>query len=67
VVIHSMRCSFTIVLRCRGLSKLRCGGEGLVHGVWQVLESAKHLFLGVDAPRTTCATTCLVWNDLLNN
>jgi hypothetical protein len=28
---------------------VRCGGEGLVlHGIWQVLESAKDLFLGVD-------------------
>jgi hypothetical protein len=33
-----------IVLRCQGLSKVRCSGEGLVlHGVWQVLESAKDL------------------------
>jgi hypothetical protein len=40
-----------IVLRCRGLSKVRRSGEGLVlHGVWQVLESAKDLFLGVDPP-----------------
>jgi hypothetical protein len=31
-----------------------------------VLESAKYLFLGVDPPRTTCAATCPVWNDLLN-
>jgi hypothetical protein len=31
-----------------------------------VLESAKVLFLGVVPPRTTCATTCLVWNGLLN-
>jgi hypothetical protein len=38
-VIHPLRCGLTIVLRCRGLSKVRCGGEGLVlHGVWQVLE-----------------------------
>jgi hypothetical protein len=51
VVIHRMRCGLTIVLRCRGLSKVRYGGEGLVlHGVWQVLESAKDLFLGVDPP-----------------
>jgi hypothetical protein len=51
-----MRCDLTIVLRCRGLSKVRCGGEGLVlHGVWQVLESAKDLFSGVDPPKTTCA------------
>jgi hypothetical protein len=34
VVIHSLRCGFAIVLRCRGLSKVRCGGEVLVlHGV----------------------------------
>jgi hypothetical protein len=42
VVIHLFRCGLAIVLRCPGLSKVRCGGEGLVlHGVWQVLESAK--------------------------
>jgi hypothetical protein len=52
VVIHPLRCGLAIVLRCRGLSKVRCSGEGLVlHGVWQVLESAKDLFLGVDLPR----------------
>jgi hypothetical protein len=48
VVIHLLRCGLAIVLRCRGLSKVGCSGEGLVHGVWQVLESAKDLFLGVD-------------------
>jgi hypothetical protein len=31
-----------------------------------VLESGKDLFLEVDPPWTTCATTCLVWNGLLN-
>jgi hypothetical protein len=31
-----------------------------------LLESAKDWFLGAD-PRTTCATTCLVWNDFLTN
>jgi hypothetical protein len=51
VVIHPLRCGLAIVLRCRGLSKVRCGGEGLVlHDVWQVLELAKDLFLGVDPP-----------------
>jgi hypothetical protein len=51
VVIHPSRCGLAIMLRCRGLSNMRCGGEGLVlHGVWQVLESAKDLFLGVDPP-----------------
>jgi hypothetical protein len=70
VVIHSMRCGFTIVLKCWGLSKLRCGGEGLVHGVWQVLESAKHLFLGVDPPgqhvppRVWYGMTCLIIREL---
>jgi hypothetical protein len=49
VVIHPLRCGSTVVLRCPGLSKVRYGGEGLVlHGVWQVLESAKDMFLGVD-------------------
>jgi hypothetical protein len=49
VAVHLLRCGLAIVLRCRGLSKVRCGGEGSVlHGVWQVLESAKDLFLGVD-------------------
>jgi hypothetical protein len=49
VVIHPLRCGLAIVLRCWGLSKVRCSGEGLVlHGVWQVLESAKVMFLGVD-------------------
>jgi hypothetical protein len=28
VVIHPMRCGLAIVLRCQGLSKVRCGGEG---------------------------------------
>jgi hypothetical protein len=52
VVIHPLRCGLAIVLRCRGLSKVRCGGEGLVlHGVQQVLELAKDPFLGVDPPR----------------
>jgi hypothetical protein len=31
-----------------------------------VLESAKDLFLGLEPPRATCATTCLAWNELLN-
>jgi hypothetical protein len=67
VVIHLLRCGLAIVLRCWGLSKVRYDGEGLVlHGVWQVLESAKDLFLGIDPPRGTCAATCLVWNSLLN-
>jgi hypothetical protein len=43
------------VLRCWGLRKVRCDGEGLVlHGVWQVLESAKDLFLGVDPQDNMC-------------
>jgi hypothetical protein len=51
VVIHLLRCGLAVVLRCWGLSNARCGGEGLVlHGVWQVLEPAKDLFLGVDPP-----------------
>jgi hypothetical protein len=67
VAIHPLRCGLAVVLRCRGLSKVRCGGEGSVlHGMWQVLESAKDMFLGVDPPRTTCAATCSVWNGLLN-
>jgi hypothetical protein len=73
VVIHPLRCGLPILLRCGGLSKVRCGGEGLVlYGVWQVLESAKDLFLIVDCPpppppsRTTCAAMCPIWNDLLN-
>jgi hypothetical protein len=45
-IIQPMRCGLTIVLRCQGLSEVRCGGEGLVlHGVWQVLELAKDMFL----------------------
>jgi hypothetical protein len=52
VAIHLLGCGLAIVLRCQGLSKVRCGGEGSVlHVVWQVLESAKDLFLGVDPPR----------------
>jgi hypothetical protein len=55
VVIHPLRCGLTIVFRCQGLSKVRCGGEGLVlHGVCQVLESAKDLFLGVDHHDNMC-------------
>jgi hypothetical protein len=51
VAIHLLRCGLAVVLRCRGLSKVRCGGEGLVlHGVWQVLESTKDMFLGVAPP-----------------
>jgi hypothetical protein len=51
VVVHPLRYGLAIVLRCWGLSKVRCDGEGLVlHGVWQVLESASDLFLGVDPP-----------------
>jgi hypothetical protein len=52
VAIHPLRCGSAIVLRCRGLSKVRCGREGSVlHGVWQVLESAKDLLLGLDTPQ----------------
>jgi hypothetical protein len=55
VVIHLLRCGLVVVLRCRGLSKVRCGGEGLVlHRVWQVLESAKDPFLGVDPQDNMC-------------
>jgi hypothetical protein len=51
VVIHPLRCGLAIVLRCWDLCKVRCDGEGLVlHGVWQVLESAMDMFLGVDTP-----------------
>jgi hypothetical protein len=51
VVIHLLRCGLAIMLRCQGLSKVKCSGEGLVlHGVWQVFELAKDLFLGVDLP-----------------
>jgi hypothetical protein len=67
VVIHPLRCVLAVVLRCRGLSKVRCRGEGLVlHGVWQVPEPAKGMFLRVDPPMTTCDATCSVWNGLLN-
>jgi hypothetical protein len=49
VVIHPLRFGLAIVLRCRGLSKVKCDGEGaILHGVWQVLESAKDMFLGVN-------------------
>jgi hypothetical protein len=49
VAIHLLGCGLARVLRCWGLSKMRCGGAGSVlHGVWQVPESAKDLFLGVD-------------------
>jgi hypothetical protein len=52
VVIHLLRCGLVIVLICQGLSKVRCDREDLVlHGVWEVLESAKDLFLGVDPPQ----------------
>jgi hypothetical protein len=64
VAIHPLGCGLVVVLRCRGLSKVRCGGEGSVlHGLWQVLESAKDLFLGVDPlgqyvpPRVRYGTT----------
>jgi hypothetical protein len=69
LAVHLLRCGLVVVLRCWGLSMVRYGGEGLVlHGVWQVLESAKDLFLGVDPPpaRTTSAAMCPVWNNLLN-
>jgi hypothetical protein len=55
VVVHLLRCGLAVVLRCRGLSKVRCGGEGLVfHGVWKVLESAKDQFLRVDTQENMC-------------
>jgi hypothetical protein len=40
-----------------------------LHGLWMfLLESAKDRFIVVDPPpKTTCATTCPVWNDLLTN
>jgi hypothetical protein len=65
VAVQLLRCGLAVVLRCWGLSKVRCGGEGLVlHGVWQVLELAKDPFLGVDPPgqyvppRVRYGTTC---------
>jgi hypothetical protein len=68
LAVHLLRCGLVVVLRCWGLSMVRYGGEGLVlHGVWQVLESAKDLFLGVDPPPlpgqlvppcVRCGTTC---------
>jgi hypothetical protein len=55
VVIHPSRCGLATKLRCQGLSTVICGGEGLVlPGVWQVLESAKDMFLGVDPQDNTC-------------
>jgi hypothetical protein len=49
--VHLLRCGLAVVLRCWSLSELRYGGEGLVlHVVWQVLELAKDIFLGVDPP-----------------
>jgi hypothetical protein len=55
VAIHPLGCGLTVVLRCWGLSKVRCSGEGSVHhGVWQVLEPAKDLFLGVDLQDNMC-------------
>jgi hypothetical protein len=55
VIIHLSRCGLAVVLRCRGLSKVRCGGEGLVlHEEWQVLESSKDLFLGVEPQDNMC-------------
>jgi hypothetical protein len=51
VIIHPVRCGLAIVLRYQGLSRVRCSGKGVVlHGVWQVLESAKDLFLRVEPP-----------------
>jgi hypothetical protein len=51
VVIHLLRSDLATVVRYRGLSKVRCCGERLVlHGVWQVRQSAKDLFLGVEPP-----------------
>jgi hypothetical protein len=49
-------------VRCCGLSNVWNGGEGYdLHGLWLVmLKSAKDWFLGVDPPRTVCATTCPV-------
>jgi hypothetical protein len=32
-----------------------------------MLKSAKDRVSGVDPPRTTCATTCPVWNGLVTN
>jgi hypothetical protein len=38
VAIHPLVCGLAVVLRCRGLSKVRYGGEGsILYGVWQVL------------------------------
>jgi hypothetical protein len=55
VAIHLLRCGLAVVLRCRGLSKVRCSGEGLVlHGLWQVFELGKDLFLGVDPQDNMC-------------
>jgi hypothetical protein len=62
VAIHPLRCCLAVVHRCRGLSEVRCGGEGLVlHGVWQELESAKDLFLGVDRPPLVQPVPPRVW------
>jgi hypothetical protein len=67
VTIHLLGCGLVVVLRFWGLSKVRCSGEGsFLHGVWQVLESAKDLFLEVDPspsgqhvpPRFQYGTTC---------
>jgi hypothetical protein len=50
-------------------ARLRYGGKVSTFMVcgWFLLESAKDRFLGVDPSRTTCAATCLVWNNLLTN
>jgi hypothetical protein len=55
--------------QCCGLRKV---GMVVMVGFCQVmwfviLESTKERILGVDPPRTTCATTCPVWNNLLTN
>jgi hypothetical protein len=41
---------------------------GIRQEMWFVMiEYAKDQILGVDPPRTTCDTMCLVLNDLLTN
>jgi hypothetical protein len=67
VVFHPSRCKMTMWGSTMWFEQRLKWWRWLIPSWHVVLKSAKDRILGVDPPKTTCATTCPVWNGLLTN